>query len=93
MFTLQFRILSYPGIGLVESPKNKLLIKEASPIARRSTSVPATARVLEEAAFLRTVTSGGRINQRRHNFSQKTIIKSENCFPCGNRCVMIAIIW
>lgn len=37
--------------------------------------------------YLRTMASGGRIIQRQHNFSQKTIIKPENCLPCGNRCV------
>jgi len=35
--------------------------------------------------YLRTMASGGRIIQRLHNFSQKTIIKPENCLPCGNR--------
>lgn len=37
--------------------------------------------------YLRTMASGGRIIQRLHNFSQKTIIKPENCLPCGNRWV------
>nr|CAG4634954.1 EOG090X0ACU [Alona affinis] len=36
-------------------------------------------------AYLRSMASGGRINQRQHTFSQKTIIKPENCLPCGNR--------
>lgn len=35
--------------------------------------------------YLRSMASGGRINQRQHYFSQKTIIKPENCLPCGNR--------
>lgn len=35
--------------------------------------------------YLRTMASGGRINQRQHTFTQKTIIKPENCLPCGNR--------
>jgi len=27
----------------------------------------------------------GRINQRQHYFSQRTIIKPDNCLACGNR--------
>jgi len=40
---------------------------------------------LAGSGYLRTIASGGRIIQRMHNFSQKTIIKPENCLPCGNR--------
>lgn len=59
---------------------------EGSPhVERRSTSVPAAIRLSEGSTFLRSVASGGRLSQRRHNFTQKTIIKSENCVPCGNR--------
>lgn len=82
-------------IGLLEPPKNRFIMSETSPTVngRRSTSVPATARLSEGqgAAYLRPVASGGRLslNQRRHNFSQKTIIKSENCLPCGNRSVTV----
>lgn len=72
--------------GVMESSKRKFISNETSPTnGRRSTSVPATARLGEGATYLRTVASGGRLNQRRHNFTQKTIIKSENCVPCGNR--------
>ncbi|XP_046462589.1 rac GTPase-activating protein 1-like isoform X1 [Daphnia pulex] len=82
---------SAPSQSLLEPPKNRFIMSETSPTVngRRSTSVPATARLSEGqgAAYLRPVASGGRLslNQRRHNFSQKTIIKSENCLPCGNR--------
>uniref|UniRef100_A0A0P6CLF9 Rac GTPase-activating protein n=1 Tax=Daphnia magna TaxID=35525 RepID=A0A0P6CLF9_9CRUS len=82
---------SAPSQSLLEPPKNRFIMNETSPTVngRRSTSVPATARLSDGQgpAYLRPMASGGRLslNQRRHNFSQKTIIKSENCLPCGNR--------
>lgn len=93
-FTVQYLSFCY-CIGLLEPPKNRFIMNETSPTVngRRSTSVPATARLSDGQgpAYLRPMASGGRLslNQRRHNFSQKTIIKSENCLPCGNRSVFV----
>lgn len=52
---------------------------------RRSSSVPPPARFSGVGGYQRCAGSGSRINQRRHQFTQKFIIKSENCLPCGNR--------
>lgn len=67
-----------------ELPDGKTPVAIRRPSANPSASAQST-HTLGGTAYLRTMASGGRINQRQHTFSQKTIIKPENCLPCGNR--------
>ncbi|XP_046462903.1 rac GTPase-activating protein 1-like [Daphnia pulex] len=67
-----------------ELPDGKTPVAIRRPSANPSASAHST-HTLGGTAYLRTMASGGRINQRQHTFSQKTIIKPENCLPCGNR--------
>ena len=75
-------------LDLIESswelPDGKTPVAIRRPSANPSASAHST-HTIGGPAYLRTMASGGRINQRQHTFSQKTIIKPENCLPCGNR--------
>lgn len=75
-------------LDLIESswelPDGKTPVAIRRPSANPSASTHST-HTLTGQPFLRTMASGGRIQQRQHTFSQKTIIKPENCLPCGNR--------
>lgn len=78
----------FKSIDLIESswelPDGKTPVAIRRPSANPSASAHST-HTIGGNVYLRTMASGGRINQRQHTFSQKTIIKPENCLPCGNR--------
>lgn len=88
VFGITYALITIPLTDLIESswelPDAKTPVAVRRPSANPSASAHST-HTLGGTAYLRTMASGGRINQRQHTFSQKTIIKPENCLPCGNR--------